>query len=115
MRANESLHRFAFGIESLLGRSQHGDDRIVILDEDLAAEIIHQARHPWFDRPGRIHVATLKERNEFGVLRREHLGIAPRDGDIETPRTQPNAGFDVLRIAELRRRNATTAKISRCA
>ena len=86
-----------------------------MLDEDLAAKIVYQARHPRFDRPCGVDVATLEERDEFSVLRREHLRIAASDGDIEAARAKPDARFDVLGVAQLRRGDSTTAEISRCA
>ena len=85
-----------------------------MLDEDLAAKIVYQARHPRFDRPCGVDVATLEERDEFSVLRREHLRIAASDGDIEAARAKPDARFDVLGVAQLRRGDSTTGRGTRC-
>ena len=93
--------------------SEDGDDRVLLLEKNLAAELAREPRHPRLDGPSRVHVAAGEEEHELRVLRRDDLGVAAVDGHLQAAFAQPDAGVYVLRVAELRGGKATADKVLR--
>ena len=76
VRADEGLDALpVLGQRGLRG-SEDGDDRVLLLKKNLAAELAREPRHPRLDGPSRIHVATGEQEHELRVLRRDDLGVA---------------------------------------
>src|SRR5262249_20613969 len=53
----------------------------------------------------------LEEKQLIRVPRREHAHVSSSRGDVESLRREPRAAGDVLRVAELRRRDLLSAEI----
>ena len=103
MRANKGLDALAVLSERGLRGSQDRDNRILLLDEDFAAEFARETGDPGLNRPGCIDIAAREQQDQLGVLRWNDLGVATVDSDFKPALAKPDAGVDVLRVAELRR------------
>ena len=92
-------------------------DILIVISRSKRA--IEEHFHPAFDleseleAKGRVDVAAGEQEHQLGVLGRDDLGVAAVDGDLQAAFAQPDAGVDVLRVAQLRRGETTADEILR--
>ena len=93
---------------------QHGRDRRFIVDQNFSVRLHFEARHPWLDRPHRVELLLLEQRQLIRIGGRYHLRVAAGLRDLQAAGREPGARSDILRVAELRRRDGFAAEIGRC-
>ena len=76
-----------------------------LVDEDLAAALLDEARRPWLGHPGAVDLAARERLERLGVLLGQDRDVAAalrvgREAVVREPRPEG----DVLGVAELRRR-----------
>ena len=107
-------------LEELGADEQHGGRELAVLpqvrlvDEHVRARVEDQPRHPRLGKPRAVDVALLEQGQRLGVLGRRDAHVAAARGvGLEPLVREPAAQRDILRVAELRRRERRALEVGR--
>ena len=87
--------------------------QFALVEKNLAVCLLRQARAPGFRHPRRVNFFFLEQRQNVGIGNRDDLRVAALFLEFETLLHQPRARSNVLRVAQLRRRDFLAAKIGK--
>ena len=112
VRRHNFLREIAM-LQKLHARDQPGREDVLVFEENFRFRFALQSRDPWFDGPDPIDTSALEECQLVGICSRQNRHVTSGLRDFESLRLQPCPAGDVLRVAELRRGDFLSAKISR--